>query len=93
MQTWSVTEFKAQALGILEQVAQTGEPVIVTKQGKAIVKVIPLPYEADVSEGAAVQEPGKLKGTVLEEVDIVSPLGADIWDAARDQVTNYFVKN
>ena len=78
MQTWSVTEFKTQALGILEQVAQTGEPVIVTKQGKAIVKVIPLSYKADVSEGAAVQVPGKLKGTVLEEVDIVSPLGAEI---------------
>ena len=81
MQTWSVTEFKAQALGILEKVVQTGEPVIVTKRGKAIVKVIP--YGAHVSEGAAVQEPGKLKGTVIEEGDIVSPLGADIWDAAR----------
>ena len=76
MQTWSVTEFKAQALGILEQVVQTGEPVIVTKRGKAIVKVIPLSYGAVVPEDAAVQEPGKLKGTVLEEVDIVSPLGS-----------------
>ena len=76
MQTWSVTEFKAQALGILDQIVQTGEPVIVTKQGKAIVKVIPLPYGADIAEGAAVQVPGKLKGTVLEEVDIVSPLGS-----------------
>ena len=74
MQTWNMTEFKAQALGILEQVSQTGEPVIVTKRGKAIVKVIPLPYEADVSEGAEVQVPGKLKGTVIEEVDIISPL-------------------
>lgn len=83
MQTWSVTEFKTQALGILEQVVQTGEPVIVTKRGKAIVKVVPLAYGADVSEGAVVQKPGKLKGTVIEEVDIVSPLGADIWDAAR----------
>ncbi|MCY3871066.1 MAG: type II toxin-antitoxin system Phd/YefM family antitoxin [Gemmatimonadetes bacterium] len=93
MQTWSVTEFKAQVLGILEQVVQTGEPVIVTKRGKAIAKVIPLPYGTDVSEDVTVQEPGKLKGTVLEEVDIVSPLGADIWDAARDQVTNCVVKN
>ena len=72
MQTRSVTEFKAQALGILEQVVQTGEPVIVTKGRKAIVKVIP--YGAQVSEDAAVPVPGKLKGTVLEEVDIVSPL-------------------
>ena len=59
MQIWSVTEFKAQALDILEQIAQTGKPVIVTKRGKAIVKVIPLPYGADVSEGVAVQVPGK----------------------------------
>lgn len=81
MQTCSVTKFKDQALGILEQIAETGEPVIVTKGGKAIVKVIP--YGAQVSEDAAVPVPGKLKGTVLEEVDIVSPLGADIWDAAR----------
>ena len=93
MQIWSVTEFKGQALRILEQVAQTGEPVIVTKRGEAIVKMIPLPYGTDVPEDVTVQEPGKLKGTVLEEVDIVSPLGADIWDAARDQVTNCVVKN
>lgn len=48
--------------GILEQIVQTGESVILT----------------NVSEGVAT--PGILKGTVLEEVDIVSPLGADIWD-------------
>lgn len=93
MQTWSVTEFKAQALGILEQAAQTGKPVIMTKRGKAIVKMIPLPCGTDVPEDVTVQEPGKLKGTVLEEVDIVSPLGADIWDAARDQVKNCVGKN
>ena len=93
MQTRSVTEFKAQTLEILEQVVQTGEPVIVTKRRKAIVKVAPLAYGADVAEGATVLEPGKLKGTVLEEVDIVSPLGADIWDATRDQGTNCVIKN
>lgn len=38
MQTWSVTEFKAQALGILEQIAQTGEPVIVTKRGRRLLR-------------------------------------------------------
>ncbi len=74
MQTQSVTEFKAQTQGILEQVAQTGEPVIVTKGGKAIVKVISLSCGVDVSEGTEVQVPGKLKGTVLEEIDIVSPI-------------------
>lgn len=30
MQTCRVTKFKDQALGVLEQIAETGEPVIVT---------------------------------------------------------------
>ncbi len=73
----SVSEFKAKALGILDRVARTGEAVVVTKRGKAIVKVIPFPEDVEPLV------PGKLKGTVLEEGDIVSPLGADLWDAAR----------
>lgn len=68
MQTLSVSEFKAKALGIMEQIAQTGETVVVTKRGKAIVKVVP--YSEDVEANV----PGTLRGTVLEEGDIVSPL-------------------
>jgi len=77
MQILSVSEFKAKALGVLEQIAQTGETVVVTKRGKAIVKVVPY------SEEVEVNVPGKLRGTVLEEGDIVSPLGADMWNATR----------
>lgn len=77
MQTLSVSEFKAKALGLVEHIAQTGEPLIVTKRGKAIVKVIPF------SENAEGNVPGKLKGSVLEEVDIISPIGEDIWNAAQ----------
>ena len=77
MLTLSISEFKAKALGVLEQIAQTGESVVVTKRGKAIVKVVPF------SDDVAVNVPGTLTGTVLAEEDIVSPLGADIWDAAR----------
>jgi prevent-host-death family protein len=77
MQTVSVSEFKAKALGLLEQISQTGESVVVTKRGKAIVKVVP--FSNDISANV----PGKLKGTVLEEVDVVSPLGSDIWTAAQ----------
>jgi len=77
MQTLSVSEFKAKALGVLAQVARTGEVVVVTKRGKAIVKVIPFVEEM------APLKPGMLRGTVLEEGDLVTPLGADLWDAAR----------
>ena len=77
MLEFSVSKFKAKALGIMDRVARTGEAVVVTKRGKAIVKVVPF------SEDMAPMVPGKLKGTVLEEGDLISPLGADLWDAAR----------
>ena len=38
MKKLSVSEFKAKALGVMDQVARTGETVVVTKRGKAIVK-------------------------------------------------------
>ena len=77
METLSVSEFKAKALGVLDRVARTGEGVVVTKRGKPIVKVIPF-----FSDSEALV-PGSMQGSVLEEEDIVSPLGADLWDAAR----------
>ena len=77
MRELSVSEFKAKALGILDQVSRTGEEVVITKRGKPLVKVVPL------SDAVEPLVPGKLRGTVLEEVDIVSPLGAELWDAAR----------
>jgi len=77
MKKLSVSEFKAKVLGVMNQVARTGETIVVTKRGKAIVKVIPFVEEA------APLAPGKLRGTVVEEGDIVAPLGADLWNAAR----------
>ena len=77
MRELSVSEFKAKALGILDLVARTGEEIVITKRGKPLVKVIPF------SDAVEPLVPGKLRGTFLEEVDIVSPLGAELWDAAR----------
>lgn len=34
-------EFKAKCLGILDEVNQTGQEVIITKRGRAVAKVIP----------------------------------------------------
>lgn len=72
----SVSEFKAKALGAFEQIAK-GASVVVTKRGKPIARVIP--YAESTSDNTA----GRLAGTLLFEGDLVSPLGADLWDAAR----------
>jgi prevent-host-death family protein len=39
--------FKARCLAVMDDVQSTGEPVIVTKRGKPVVKVIPIKPEND----------------------------------------------
>ncbi len=75
MNTLTISEFKAKALAIVAQVAKTGEPVVVTKRGKPIAKVIPF------FVATKPLQPGRMQGTVLHEDDIVSPLGAEMWNA------------
>jgi prevent-host-death family protein len=75
MNEMAVSEFKARALEVMSQIAESGEPVTITKWGKPLVQVIPAS-----SSGGPVA--GRLRGTVLEEGDIVSPLGADDWESA-----------
>jgi prevent-host-death family protein len=40
-------EFKAQCLAIMDRVLQTGEPVVITKHGKPVVKLVPAEIRAD----------------------------------------------
>jgi prevent-host-death family protein len=40
-------QFKAQCLAIMDQVLQSGEPVLVTKHGKPVVKLVPAENRAD----------------------------------------------
>ena len=75
MRTLAITEFKAHALQVLGQVAETRERVIVTKRGKPLAEVIPFSQEAP--------RPGKLADALVFEKDIISPLGEDMWDACK----------
>ena len=40
-------EFKAKCLAIMDRVLHTGEPVVVTKHGKPVVKLVPATNHAD----------------------------------------------
>jgi prevent-host-death family protein len=40
-------EFKAHCLAIMDQVFETGEPVLITKHGKPVAKLIPAEKQAD----------------------------------------------
>jgi prevent-host-death family protein len=68
MRSFSVSDFKAHALGILNGIVETQECVLVTKRGKPIARVSPC------SEEAASIQPGRLKDTLTFVGDIVSPV-------------------
>lgn len=67
-------DFKAKCLKLLDGVAETREPLIITKHGKPVAKLVPMPPEAELF--------GALAGSVRLEGDIVSPLEND-WEACR----------
>lgn len=77
MRTVAITEFKARCLALLEDVAESGQPLIVTKRGKALVRVV-----ASASRGAYPQE--SLAGSVEILGDVIAPATAPgAWNASR----------
>lgn len=40
-------QFKSQCLAVMDQVSQSGRPVIVTRHGKPVVKLIPAEVDED----------------------------------------------
>lgn len=67
--TIAAGEFKARCLALLDEVAERGETLVVTKHGKPVAKVVPV-------------EPSKqtLLGSIVRETDLLSPIKAS-WDA------------
>jgi prevent-host-death family protein len=71
MKTIAATEFKARCLKLIEEVRKTGLPVVVTKRGVPIVRILP-----------AERPDPDLEGTVLFEADDITTTGVD-WEADR----------
>jgi prevent-host-death family protein len=59
-------EFKAQCLSIMDQVQQSGEPVLITKHGKPVAKLVPADKTSDDIFGY-------MAGKVKIVGDIVAP--------------------
>ena len=72
--TISATEFKAKCLHLLDQVAETGQPIEITKRGKVVARLIRpvkgLPF-------------GFAKGEMKIVGDIMAPLDVK-WNALED---------
>ncbi len=67
----TATHFKAQCLALLDEVADTGESLVVTKHGRAVARVSP------------VHAPASLRGSVTFNVpdeELIAPIPVH-WDA------------
>ena len=64
--------FKAKCLALLDEVAETGRPIVVTKRGRPVARVT----------AAAPKAIRSLKGSVRHERDLVKPTG-EAWRADR----------
>lgn len=62
-------EFKAKYLKLMDEVAATGEPVIITKHGVPVAQLVPEVQKPETLFGA-------LQGSVIILGDIVGPIDA-----------------
>jgi prevent-host-death family protein len=78
MRDLSATEFRAKCLSILDEVARTGEPVLIRKRGRPVAQLLPATGLED-SEAQA-----SLLGTVRIVGEVVTPvLPAGDWEAEK----------
>jgi prevent-host-death family protein len=69
------SEFKAKCLALIDQVADTGDPIVITKNGKPLAKLVPhqVPKRSPL---------GVWKDKVIIKGDIISPIDIE-WDALK----------
>ena len=66
-------EFKAKCLQLMDSVQKTRMPIVITKRGKAVAKLMPMDNEA-------LEFFGCMKGSVKITGDITSPVDVE-WEA------------
>jgi len=74
MKTMAISEFKAHALQIIDQLSKNHETIVITKRGKPLAKISPYEVTPDSIK------PGRLADTLVFEEDIITPLGEDMWE-------------
>jgi prevent-host-death family protein len=77
MKKMGAGEFKAKCLKVMDDVAATREPVVITKNGRPVAKLVPAQLEAPNFMGCLV-------GIIEIKGDIESPMiPPEDWEATR----------
>jgi len=77
MKTIPAGQFKARCLRLMDEVRSTREPVLITKKGRPVAKLVP-----------AESQPEDIFGCLKDEIKIVGDIESPVvpwedWDASR----------
>jgi prevent-host-death family protein len=75
----SAADFKANCLRLMDEVAQRRQPIVVTKRGKPVAKLVP-------ADEKPIDPFGCMAGTVKIVGDIISPIEDVDWTADADNI-------
>ena len=77
MKKMAAGEFKARCLSVMENVRKTKQPVLITKRGRPVAKLVP-------ADEAPSEFLGRLEGVVKIVGDIESPIEPpETWEVLR----------
>lgn len=76
--TIKASEFKAKCLKLMDEVAETGEEIVITKHGRPVSKLVPCD-ETPESWFGRDREIIRIRG------DIVGPMPREWWDDGDDE--------
>ena len=73
--TIKASEFKARCLALMDQIAESGEEIVITKRGKPVAKLAPCESRPRTLFGAG--------GEIAIHGDIIEPIDVE-WEAESD---------
>ena len=73
--TMKASEFKAKCLALMDEIAESGEEIVITKRGKPVAKLAPWERKPRTLFGAG--------GEIAIHGDIIEPIDVE-WEAESD---------
>ena len=72
-------QFKANCLRLMDEVAQRRTPIVITKRGKPVAKLVPV-------DDKPIDIFGRMAGTIKIVGDIISPIDDVEWTGDADNI-------
>ena len=79
MKVVNVHEAKSTLSRLIEEVARTGEPVVIARAGRPVVRLVP------ITAGPTKRELGTLRGKLVVKDDFDAPLPEELVDRFEGQ--------